>query len=124
MNRNTLKQISSIQRSVCQWCVRVHACGCVCVCADACNGVCARARDVGIRMVLLGNICVYKIIKHSREREREREIQNRCSLCHVQVWKEKREEEMKVKMAESARYKSYRRYLKKGGPGQMTFGPE
>jgi len=29
-----------------------------------------------------------------------------------------------TKRAESARYKSYRRYMKKGGPGQMMFGPE
>ncbi|XP_076472054.1 dnaJ homolog subfamily C member 25 homolog [Babylonia areolata] len=40
------------------------------------------------------------------------------------AWKEKKDEEMKIKLAESARYKSYRRYMKKGGPGQMTFGPE
>lgn len=31
---------------------------------------------------------------------------------------------MKAKMAESAKYKMYRRYMKKGGPGQMTFGPD
>ncbi|XP_033752697.1 dnaJ homolog subfamily C member 25 homolog [Pecten maximus] len=40
------------------------------------------------------------------------------------VWKQQKEDEMKIKMAESARYKSYRRYMKKGGPGQMSFGPE
>ncbi|KAL4225101.1 DnaJ subfamily C member 25 [Mactra antiquata] len=39
-------------------------------------------------------------------------------------WKKEQDEEMKTKLAESARYKSYRRYMKKGGPGQMTFGPE
>ncbi|XP_059166531.1 dnaJ homolog subfamily C member 25 homolog [Physella acuta] len=39
-------------------------------------------------------------------------------------WKELKEEEMKTKLAESARYKMYRRYMKKGGAGQMTFGPE
>ncbi|KAK3101875.1 hypothetical protein FSP39_006974 [Pinctada imbricata] len=40
------------------------------------------------------------------------------------VWKQKQEDDMKAKLAENARYKSYRRYMKKGGPGQMTFGPE
>ncbi|XP_064600478.1 dnaJ homolog subfamily C member 25 homolog [Liolophura sinensis] len=39
-------------------------------------------------------------------------------------WKRQQEEEMKAKMAESAKYKMYRRYMKKGGPGQMTFGPD
>ncbi|XP_045175349.1 dnaJ homolog subfamily C member 25-like isoform X1 [Mercenaria mercenaria] len=39
-------------------------------------------------------------------------------------WKKEQDEEMKSKLAESARYKSYRRYMKKGGAGQMTFGPE
>lgn len=41
-----------------------------------------------------------------------------------QEWKREKEEEMKAKLAESARYKSFRRYMKKGGPGQMSFGPE
>jgi len=31
---------------------------------------------------------------------------------------------MKAELATNARYKSYRRYMKKGGPGQMMFGPE
>ncbi|KAK6181709.1 hypothetical protein SNE40_009511 [Patella caerulea] len=39
-------------------------------------------------------------------------------------WKAQQDEEMKAKLAESARYKSYRRYMKKGGPGQISFGPE
>ncbi|KAI8783954.1 dnaJ homolog subfamily C member 25 homolog [Biomphalaria glabrata] len=39
-------------------------------------------------------------------------------------WKAKKEEETKSKLAESARYKMYRRYVKKGGAGQMSFGPE
>ena len=49
---------------------------------------------------------------------------NSVFFFFLQVWKAKQEEEAKVKMAESARYKAYRRYMKKGGPGQMTFGPE
>ncbi|XP_074660225.1 dnaJ homolog subfamily C member 25 homolog [Tubulanus polymorphus] len=43
---------------------------------------------------------------------------------HFQEWKEEREAEMKVKMAENAKYKSYRRYMKSGGPGQLSFGPD
>ena len=35
-----------------------------------------------------------------------------------------KEEETKAKLAHDSRYKKYRRYMKKGGPGQMTFGPE
>ena len=34
------------------------------------------------------------------------------------------EEEYRVKMAESGRHKMWRRYMKKGGPGQMTFGED
>jgi len=37
------------------------------------------------------------------------------------VWKKKRDQEMREKMAEKAGYKRYKRYLKKGGPGQITF---
>lgn len=36
-------------------------------------------------------------------------------------WKAEQEEEMKAKLAESSRHKSYRRYLKNHGPGRMTF---
>ncbi|XP_052230800.1 dnaJ homolog subfamily C member 25 homolog [Dreissena polymorpha] len=39
-------------------------------------------------------------------------------------WKQAQEEELLSKRAESGRYKMIRRYMKKGGPGQMTFGPE
>ena len=42
----------------------------------------------------------------------------------LQEWKAQKDEEMKAELAQNARYKSYRRYMKKGGPGQMTFGPE
>lgn len=34
-----------------------------------------------------------------------------------QEWKREKEEEMKVKLVESVRYKSFRRYMKKGGLG-------
>ena len=40
------------------------------------------------------------------------------------TWKREREEEEKIKLAQSGKYKSYRRYMKKGGPGQMTFAEE
>jgi len=35
-------------------------------------------------------------------------------------WKQKKEDDMKAKLAESARYKSYRRFMKNHGPGQIT----
>lgn len=35
-------------------------------------------------------------------------------------WKQKKEDDMKAKLAESARYKSYRRYMKNHGPGQIV----
>lgn len=37
------------------------------------------------------------------------------------IWKAEQEEEMRKKLAESARYKSYRRYMKNHGPGRITF---
>lgn len=37
------------------------------------------------------------------------------------AWKEEQDEEMKKKLAESPRYKSYRRYMKNHGPGRLTF---
>ncbi|ELU16377.1 hypothetical protein CAPTEDRAFT_138758 [Capitella teleta] len=39
-------------------------------------------------------------------------------------WKERKEEEMKAELANNTRHKMYRRYLKRGGPGQMSFGPD
>ncbi|XP_023221576.1 dnaJ homolog subfamily C member 25 homolog [Centruroides sculpturatus] len=38
-----------------------------------------------------------------------------------QVWKQQKEDELKSKLAETARYKSYRRYMRNHGPGQLTF---
>lgn len=49
--------------------------------------------------------------------------QNFC-LFSSQEWKKQKEEDMKAELAMNNRYKMYRRYLKKGGPGQMTFGPD
>ena len=40
------------------------------------------------------------------------------------TWKEEKDQEMKAKLAESASYKRYRRWMRKGGPGQMTFGED
>ena len=37
------------------------------------------------------------------------------------VWKKRTDDEKKAQLAESSSYKRYRRYLRKGGPGQMTF---
>ncbi len=47
-----------------------------------------------------------------------------CYIFILQEWKIMKEEEMKAELASNSRYKSYRRYMKKGGPGQMSFGPE
>ena len=53
-------------------------------------------------------------------------LKNSCSFTFfvLQIWKQQQEDEMKAKLAADPRYKRYRRYMKKGGPGQMTFGPE
>lgn len=36
-------------------------------------------------------------------------------------WKKEKDDEMRAKLAENPSYKRYRRYMKKGGPGQITF---
>lgn len=41
--------------------------------------------------------------------------------ANFREFKKEQEEEMRVKLAQSNKYKAYRRYMKKGGPGQMTF---
>ncbi|EDO44964.1 predicted protein, partial [Nematostella vectensis] len=40
---------------------------------------------------------------------------------NFEEYKEEQEEEMRQKLAQNNKYKAYRRYMKKGGPGQMTF---
>lgn len=40
---------------------------------------------------------------------------------NFQVWKQAREDEMRAKMAQSGRYKQYRRYMKNHGSDRMTF---
>ncbi|KAM7451741.1 DnaJ subfamily C member 25 [Porites harrisoni] len=40
---------------------------------------------------------------------------------NFQEYKTEQEEEMRIKLAQSNKFKAYRRYMKKGGPGQMTF---
>ncbi|XP_068710073.1 dnaJ homolog subfamily C member 25 homolog [Montipora foliosa] len=40
---------------------------------------------------------------------------------NFQEFKREQEEEMRVKLAQNNKFKAYRRYMKKGGPGQMTF---
>ena len=37
------------------------------------------------------------------------------------VWKQHKEDEIRIKMAQSGRYKQYRRYMKNHGPDRMTF---
>ena len=36
-------------------------------------------------------------------------------------WKQAKEDETRIKMAQSGRYKQYRRYMKNHGPDRMTF---
>lgn len=36
-------------------------------------------------------------------------------------WKRERDDELKAQLAENPAYKRYRRFMKKGGAGQMTF---
>lgn len=40
---------------------------------------------------------------------------------NFQEFKQEQEEEMRIKLAQNNKFKAYRRYMKKGGPGQMTF---
>ncbi|XP_040580232.1 dnaJ homolog subfamily C member 25 homolog [Lepeophtheirus salmonis] len=37
------------------------------------------------------------------------------------IWKQAKDDEMRIKMAQSGRYKQYRRYMKNHGPDRMTF---
>lgn len=37
------------------------------------------------------------------------------------AWKKRKDDEVREKLAEKPGYKRYRRYMKKGGPGQITF---
>ncbi len=37
------------------------------------------------------------------------------------VWKQAKDDEMRAKMAQSGRYKQFRRYMKNRGPDRMTF---
>jgi len=43
------------------------------------------------------------------------------NCINLKVWQKEKEEEMKKQLAESAKYKAYRRYMKNHGPGRMTF---
>ena len=40
---------------------------------------------------------------------------------NLKAYRQQQEEDRRVKLAESGRHKMWRRYMKKGGPGQMTF---
>lgn len=57
----------------------------------------------------------------SKETYLEKELWDK-DMC--KKYKEELEEEYRVKMAESGRHKMWRRYMKKGGPGQMTFAED
>ena len=56
------------------------------------------------------------------EEEREDYLEQELWLkSKFAKWKEAKDEETKAKLAESASYKRYRRWMKKGGAGQITF---
>lgn len=40
------------------------------------------------------------------------------------IWKKKNDEDTREKMASKANYRRYKRFLKKGGPGQITFAED
>lgn len=40
---------------------------------------------------------------------------------NFQQWKQDKEDEMRAKLAQSGRYKQYRRYMRNHGPDRMTF---
>lgn len=56
--------------------------------------------------------------EHEREEYLELELWKKENF---REWKHEQEEEKKKELAESARYKQYRRYMKNHGPGRMTF---
>lgn len=70
-------------------------------------------RNLGI-----GKLQFDAIEDHTKEEYLELELWIKDKF---KAWKKAQEEEMKKQMAESARYKSYRRYMAKHGPGRMTF---
>lgn len=56
------------------------------------------------------------------EEEKEDFLEQELWLTeHFTEWKQQKEDEMRVKMAQSGRYKAYRRYMKNHGPDRMTF---
>lgn len=75
-------------------------------------------------------ICCYLHINREQYESLPEKEQNQ--LWHRQAWvkenfrewKEEKDEEQKKKLSESGRYKAYRRYMKSGGPGQITFDPD
>lgn len=58
---------------------------------------------------------------HEKEKFLQRELWVKEKFT---VWKKEQEEEAKARLADSSQYKMYRRYMKKGGPGQISFGPD
>ena len=72
-------------------------------------------------------ICCY--LKISREQYESFPEKEQYQMWDRQIWikesflqwKAEREEEQKKKLSESGRYKAYRRYMKNGGAGQITF---
>lgn len=56
------------------------------------------------------------------EEEKEEYLEQELWLWeNFKPWKQEKDEETKARLAESASYKRYRRWMKKGGAGQITF---
>ena len=55
---------------------------------------------------------------HEREEMLDRELWLRPNFDE---WKQEKDDAMRAKMAQSGRYKQFRRYMRNHGPDRMTF---
>lgn len=67
-----------------------------------------------------------KMGQHQFDAQEDKQIEEYLRLelwekDKFEEWRIEQEEEMKKKLAENPKYKSYRRYMKNHGPGRMTF---
>ncbi|XP_065175057.1 dnaJ homolog subfamily C member 25 homolog [Sycon ciliatum] len=71
----------------------------------------------------------WKLLKLSQSRWEALQDHEQEDILEREVWipenlkayTQEKEDEAKAKLAENSRYKQYRRYMKKNGPGRMTF---
>ena len=56
------------------------------------------------------------------EEEREDYLEQELWVkANFEEWKQEKEDAMRAKLAQSGKYKQYRRYMKNHGPDRMTF---